>query len=300
MYAAECFQNGYVAVGQIFGIDLTNRFPEEWTAFNREFIPVFLDQNPGKTKIGAGLACGALWTVGKGIQIGDHLLCNDGSGSFRVGVVTGGYVYSPDSGLPHHRPVRWLETAIPRSIMSENLAASCGARGTVGDITRHAVEIEQLVGEAAPARLVVQNEPDVEDPAAFAMEKHLEDFLVRNWSSTILAREFDIFTEDGELAGQQYRTDVGEIDILGISKDRKRLLVLELKRGRASDVVVGQVLRYMGYIKELVAEPGQIVEGAIIALDDDPKIRFALSAVPNVKFYRYVVRFELVPAEVLR
>ncbi len=109
-----------------------------------------------------------------------------------------------------------------------------------------------------------------------------------------MAKDFDIFREDGELVGQQYMTDVGPIDILAISKDKSRILVVELKRGRASDVVVGQLLRYMGYIKEQVAEPAQTVEGAIIALEDDIKLRYALSPLPTVTFYRYQISFKLV------
>jgi len=120
-------------------------------------------------------------------------------------------------------------------------------------------------------------DPVVEDPVAFAMEKHLEDFLVKNWAQTELAQHFKIYEEDGELVGQQYATDAGPIDILAVSKDGQRLLVVELKRGRASDVVAGQILRYMGYVKEQIAEPHQTVEGAIIALDDDQKLRWALS-----------------------
>ena len=122
----------------------------------------------------------------------------------------------------------------------------------------------------------------------------LEAFLVANWSQTELAKDFAIYEEDGEPVGQQYATDAGPIDILAVSHDRKRLLVVELKRGRASDVVVGQILRYMGYIKEQVAEPGQAVEGVIIALENDQKLRWALSAVPNIRFYRYQVSFRLV------
>ena len=117
-----------------------------------------------------------------------------------------------------------------------------------------------------------------------------------NWEQTELAKEFSIFEEDGEKVGQQYETDAGPIDILAISNDRKRLLVVELKRGRASDVVVGQILRYMGYVKSEIAEPDQTVEGAIIALSDDKKLRRALAAVPNVAFYRYEIRFKLVKA----
>lgn len=86
----------------------------------------------------------------------------------------------------------------------------------------------------------------------------------------------------------------GPIDILAVSRDGKHLLVIELKRGRATDDVVGQTLRYMGYVKEQIAEPDQTVEGMIIALEDDQKLRWALAAVPNVSFYRYQVSFKLV------
>ena len=36
------------------------------------------------------------------------------------------------------------------------------------------------------------------------------------------------------------------------------------------------------------------VEGAIIALDDDQKLRWALQMVPSVSFYRYQVSFKLI------
>lgn len=128
------------------------------------------------------------------------------------------------------------------------------------------------------------------------MEKHLEAFLVANWEQTVLSKEFSIYEEEGELMGQQYATDAGPIDILALSKDRKRLLIVELKRGRASDVVVGQVLRYMGFVREQIAENDQTVEGVIIALEDDQKLRWALMSVPSISFYRYEVSFKLVKA----
>jgi restriction system protein len=111
-----------------------------------------------------------------------------------------------------------------------------------------------------------------------------------------LAKEYDIYEEDGEQAGQQYTTDTGAIDILAVSKDKRTLLVIELKKGRASDVVVGQVLRYMGYVQEELAEDHQSVKGVIIALEDDQRIRRALAVVPQIAFYRYQVSFKLVQA----
>lgn len=295
-HAPECLGGGFIGAG--FGIaeDLSRKLPEQWRDFNKQFIPVFLASHPEKTKIGAGLACGALWTVSKGIKPGDYVLSPDGTGTYRVGEVLGDYYYVAGHALPHRRKVRWLDVAIPRSGMSQALQNSTGAIGTVSDISGYHEEIERLLGASpsAPAPPIVSTDPDIEDPVAFAMEKHLEAFLVANWSQTILSREFSIYEEEGEPVGQQYATDAGPIDVLAISRDKKRLLVVELKRGRASDVVVGQVLRYMGYVKEQVAEDDQSVEGAIIALEDDQKLRWALLAVPSIAFYRYEISFKLV------
>lgn len=140
---------------------------------------------------------------------------------------------------------------------------------------------------------MVSTDETVEDPSVFALEKHLEDFLVANWKSTELGRNYDIFEEDGELAGQQYQSDTGPLDILAVSKDEKTLLVVELKKGRASDSVVGQIQRYMGFVLEELAEPDQTVKGVIIALDDDLRIRRALKVAKNIEFYRYEVSFTL-------
>ena len=91
-------------------------------------------------------------------------------------------------------------------------------------------------------------------------------------------------------------TDTGPLDILAVSKDRKTLLVVELKKGRASDAVVGQSLRYMGYVQDELAEENQTVRGIIIALEDDQRIRRALKMAPSVEFYRYEISFKLVKA----
>ena len=91
-----------------------------------------------------------------------------------------------------------------------------------------------------------------------------------------LGKNYDIYEKDGEIIGQQYPTDTGFMDILAISKDKRELLVVEFKKGRASDAVVGQIQRYMGYLIDEVAEENQSVKGCIIALDDDLRIRRAL------------------------
>lgn len=291
-YAEECFQKNIIAAGFLFDIDLSKKLAEDWRAFNKEFIPVYLAANPGKSKIAAGLSCGFLWTVAKGIKEGDIVLCPNGSGGYRVGEVTGAYFYRPGEALPHQRPVRWYPQTLERSEMSDTLRHSAGSIGTVSNISRHSAEIETLIGGQKLPSLVSTDET-VEDPTMFALEEHLEDFLVKSWKQTELGKDYDIYEEDGEPAGQQYPADNGFIDILAISKDRRELLVVELKKGRASDAVVGQIQRYMGYVFEELADDNQKVKGIIIALDDDPKIRRALAVAPNIDFYKYQVSFKL-------
>jgi restriction system protein len=295
MHAAECFAGNFI--GADYGIteDLTGKLPEAWKDFNAAFIPVFMAAHPEKTKVGAGLACGMLWTVAKGLQTGDRLLSPDGAGQYHVAEITGDYYHAPGDNLPHRRPATWLPNTIARTDMSEGLKNSSGSVGTVCNLSKtgHAEEVERLIG-GIPTPIATTTEGPVEDLAVFAMEKHLEDFLVKNWAQTDLGQEFDIYQEDGLLVGQQYLTDSGPLDVLAVSKDKKKLLVVELKRGRASDTVVGQILRYMGYVKEELAEPGQEVVGAIIALEDDLKMRRALTMVPILSFYRYKIDFHLV------
>jgi restriction system protein len=291
-HADECHKDSFIGGDWLMNMDLTGKLPDNWRTFNQQFIPVYLKNNPGKSRVAAGLACGMLHTICKGIQIGDVVLCPNGSGAYYVGEVVSDYRYVPEGILPHRRSVNWHAKEIGRNDMSPALKNSTGSAGTVSNITKYAEEIESLLAGNTSDGLI----PDelVEDPIAFALEKHLEDFLVHNWGATELGKDYDIFEEEGELVGQQYPSDTGPIDILAIGKDQKELLVVELKKGRASDAVVGQIQRYMGYVMEELAEPGQTVKGVIIAMEDNLHIRRALKVAINIEFYRYQIDFKLI------
>ena len=293
MYADQCLNEGFIGVDFLPDIDLSMRLPEVWQEFNKIHIPIWMEKHPGKSKIAAGLACGNLWTVCKGLQVDDIVLSPNGKGEYYVGKITGNYYFSKGEELPHRRRVEWLDIAIERSAMSEPLRLATGSIGTCCDITQYAQEIDNYINKSTPPKVVVDS-PDVEDASEFALEKHLEDFLVRNWKRTELGKKYDIFEENGEFVGQQYQTDTGAIDILAVSKNRKEVLVIELKRGRTSDFVVGQIQRYMGYVKEELLEKGQTVKGMIIGLEADNKLRRALSVCQNIDFYRYQIDFKLV------
>jgi restriction system protein len=292
MFAGECIEKGFIGVNCGLDQDLSNDLVDDWRDFNAKFRPIWLSTRPHKKKVSAGLQCGMTWTLSKGLQIGDIVLSPDGSGSYAVGEITSGYKYVPESELQHQREVKWYPGRINRQAMSEALQNSTRSGTTMCDISQYADEIEALIEGKAPSK-ITSTDTTIEDASVFAMEKHLEDFLVKNWSQTELGRDYDIYADDGEVVGQQYPSDTGNLDILAVSKDNKTLLVVELKKGRASDHVVGQIQRYMGFIKSELAEDYQDVKGVIIALDDDIKIQRALSVTNNIDFYKYEVSFKL-------
>lgn len=293
IYVQECIAGDFIGVD--FGIrqDLSTHLTESWRQFNQEFIPVFLQNQPDKTRVAAGLACGMLWTVSKGIQVGDLVLCPDGKGQYLVGEIMSEYYYEPNGVLPHRRQVKWSTQRIDREAMTPALQNSTGSVGTVCKITVHSDEIMTLIGNDLTSPFVT-TDSSIEDLSAFAMEKHLQDFLIENWANCPLGKTYDIY-EDENGNGREYQTDdKGRIDILAISKDKKTLLIVELKKGRASDIVVGQIMRYIGYVQEVLAEDGQQVRGAIIAFEDDLKLRRALIPISDrIDFYLYEVKFTL-------
>ena len=127
--------------------------------------------------------------------------------------------------------------------------------------------------------------------SSFLLEKHLEDYIIKNWKNIELNQNYDIHKENNKLC-TQYQTGSGPLDILAISKDKNEFLVIELKKSRASDIVLGQIQRYMGHIKKNLAK-NKSVKGLIIALEDDKNLKDALSVAPNIKFMKYEVSFKL-------
>ena len=77
---------------------------------------------------------------------------------------------------------------------------------------------------------------------------------------------------------------VGQIDLLAQHREKPKWLVIELKKDTSPDNTIGQILRYMGWIKKNHAGNDEEVEGLIISgFPPDDWIRYALLVTPNVK-----------------
>lgn len=131
----------------------------------------------------------------------------------------------------------------------------------------------------------------------FALELHLEEFMLRNWDLIDFGRRLQIWEDPEGLRGQQYPTEVGPIDFLCRDVDTGAFVIVELKRGKTSDRVVGQTQRYMGWVRRNLADIDQQVEGLIIASEVSMSLTYAIDVAPNISARRYRVKFELVPPE---
>ncbi len=134
----------------------------------------------------------------------------------------------------------------------------------------------------------------VECGQQFGLERHLHEFLRDNWNHLEIGQEWGLYQEPGdEEAGYEYPCDVGRIDLLAKHRTQSRWLVVELKRNQTSDQTVGQLLRYIGWVKRHLADENDEVHGMIICREADASLHYALSAVPNVKLQFYEVEFHL-------
>ena len=173
-FAKMCREEGFIGAEFDLLFDLSNDLYDNWRDFNKKFIPIWMNNVPGKSTTAAGLACGFLWTICKGLQIGDIVLCPSGEGFYYVGTIVSDYYYVPDTELPHRRKVKWMDKVIYRKAMSQQLKNSSGSVGTCCEITKYAAEIETLINSAS-------NEPVKDIPESAIIETGVhKDFLERS------------------------------------------------------------------------------------------------------------------------
>lgn len=131
----------------------------------------------------------------------------------------------------------------------------------------------------------------------FALEKYLESFLVDHFAR-VFPGGLEIYqSPDGEADGQQFQTDVGRIDILAYHPGERAFVVIELKKGRESDAVVGQAARYMTWVRLNLCRNGETVRGLIVCAESDDKMRHAVMAVPGLELRHYQIDFRLLTVE---
>lgn len=290
--SALALKEGWIGTGWMSDLDLSGELPETHAKFRKKYNPIILASGEVATPIAAGLACGMTFTVAAFLEVGDIVLSGQPNGDYQVGRVTGPYYFAKGQPQPHRRPVEWFPFTIKKSFMSPQLRKSFSV-GTVQWFDYSDQEKQSAIQEEL-ARLTAGQFPDTstqgifDEEIRFQAEVELEDFLEKHWKKTSFAEKYDF------VARQMTLDDAGRLDILAKSKDGREYLVIELKLGRASDRVVGQLQTYMGYLQGSdYCASGETVRGIIMGSSDDPKIRHALKVTNNIEFYVYEMQFNL-------
>jgi Endonuclease NucS len=154
------------------------------------------------------------------------------------------------------------------------------------------------LGEDEDLDLIESDDVELESSAGleatheFYLEAYLEEFLVSNWTSLDWGRKLRIWESPTGQSGHQLSTPIGRLDLLCEDLDSGALVVVELKRGRPSDRVVGQAARYMGWVGEHLDE-GRGVEGIIVSHEVDERLTYAVRAVPGLSLLVYEIHFAL-------
>lgn len=118
----------------------------------------------------------------------------------------------------------------------------------------------------------------------FALEKDLQRYLADNLH--LIEPGLTLF-KDEEISGFEYPAGGGRrIDIL--AKDQAGgFVVLELKVEKGYDRVVGQLLRYVNWVRRELAEPGQRVRGIIVCRSMTEGLILACAGIKDVELFEY-------------
>ena len=93
--------------------------------------------------------------------------------------------------------------------------------------------------------------------------------------------------EDEDIRGIEFPAGGRFIDLLAVDR-AGGYVVIELKVSKGYHRVVGQLLRYMAWIKEDLAAPSQAVRGMIVARTISEDLKLASSLAPGIDPFEYL------------
>jgi endonuclease len=216
----------------------------------------------------------------------------------------------PDGGVEVHAMKQWLRQH-PEHVPPGLDATSSTSQQLRGALKRSGWSIDEndsevrlvppgsgLAGASVTAVLgggaEAEDAPEESDPR-FGLEYQLRDFLAQNIQSIdVDGKRLRLFVDPAGRDGIEYPTAVGPIDLLAVD-DAGAFFVFELKRARSPDHAIGQVTRYMGWVRHTIGRDRD-VNGVIVAKEISDALRYAVSVVPNVSLFEYQVEFTLRPA----
>lgn len=210
-----------------------------------------------------------------------------------------------DGGTEVYAMKQWLrdnQQHVPRGLdatSSTSHQLRDGLRRLGWTVQETASEIRLIpAGATPPPPPGDDRDPDEADlpDASFGLEFQLRDFIAQNIGTIVVGgKKLRLYVDPTGRDGIEYPTAVGPIDILAVD-DPGTFFVFELKRARSPDRAIGQVTRYMGWVRQTIGKDRE-VKGIIVAKEISDGLRYAVSVVPNVSLFEYEVEFRLKAAQ---
>ncbi len=260
---------------------------------------------PGKPASVHTKDCNVVWRFHHEMLPGDVVIARRGTRRIvGIGTVRGPAFYDERMGFERVAkltddfysnliPVTWE----PKNIDLGHIAFSFFTMTEISE--QKFASLTQTTGAVAPNESA---EAVPEATAEFALEKHLENFIVENFDR-IFKGELRLYRDAEGTPGQQYPTidddgrEVGYIDILAVDATTGDYVVIELKKGRESDKVVGQIFRYISWVKDNLCAGEQNARGIVICSGTDKRLQAAVKLVPSlIQVQLYKIDFQLVDA----
>jgi len=116
----------------------------------------------------------------------------------------------------------------------------------------------------------------------FAFEKDLRNYLSKNLH--LIEPGLQLYEDEG-VSGLEYPAGGRFIDILAVDKGG-HYVVVELKVSRGYERTIGQILRYMGWIRQNLSA-GEPVRGVIVASSISDDLKIAASLVADLSLAEY-------------
>jgi len=154
------------------------------------------------------------------------------------------------------------------------------------------------VGKAVTALRGARERAQV-DPA-LSDESYVQTVVRERVIEDILEHQLDLLEpgltlySEGDTSGRQFQTERGIIDLLARDPSGG-WVVIELKRERAGDKVMGQTLRYIGWIRDNRLKPNEKVRGMIVGRQiDNNLLAAARGAFPlPIKLFEFDFRLKV-------
>lgn len=126
-------------------------------------------------------------------------------------------------------------------------------------------------------------------------DKTIEDVLYEKEIEEILFKTPKLIEPGLKIIenGRQFQTEIGRIDLLTESI-KKEFVIIEIKRDDADDRVIGQILRYIGWVHQKLCTQGQGVRGIVMAGGFPQKVQFSRLGLLRPDYSTFI-KFQLHP-----